>query len=156
MPSAGEVRFQINLEEDEDEDEEEGGSRADGGASLRIPLTSSAATPSSAGSACTSSAASSQKPARRLRVEFVGMEDLESKNQRAEVDRDIKRMRGKAGGPGLGNHSRLHQPRMSLLGKPLNYRAHRRDVRYRRAQAKIYNFLERPKDWRAISYHLLV
>ncbi|KAI0225303.1 Potassium voltage-gated channel subfamily KQT member 5, partial [Lamellibrachia satsuma] len=46
--------------------------------------------------------------------------------------------------------------RMSLLGKPLNYRAHFRDARSRRAQAKVYNFLERPKDWRAISYHLLM
>lgn len=52
--------------------------------------------------------------------------------------------------------SRLVRPRMSLLGKPLNYKAHKRDARYRRAQARIYNFLERPKNWRSISYHLLV
>ncbi|ELU11555.1 hypothetical protein CAPTEDRAFT_183094 [Capitella teleta] len=52
--------------------------------------------------------------------------------------------------------TRFVQPRMSLLGKPLNYRQHKRDARYRRTQARIYNFLERPKDWRAISYHLLV
>jgi hypothetical protein len=32
----------------------------------------------------------------------------------------------------------------------------RRDVRLRRSQASVYNFLERPKDWAAISYHLLV
>jgi len=48
------------------------------------------------------------------------------------------------------------QPRQSLLGKPINYRAHRRDVKYRRLQNKIYNFLERPKDYPSISYHLLV
>ena len=73
------------------------------------------------------------------------MEDLE-KNK--EDENDIgKSARGSA---------RYAQPRMSLLGKPLNYRAHKRDARYRRMQAKAYNFLERPKDWRAISYHLLV
>jgi len=48
------------------------------------------------------------------------------------------------------------QPRRSLLGKPINYRAHRRDVKYRRLQNKIYNFLERPKDYPSISYHLIV
>ncbi|XP_047736902.1 uncharacterized protein LOC108679306 [Hyalella azteca] len=45
---------------------------------------------------------------------------------------------------------------MSLLGKPLNYKNSRRDQRYRKLQAKIYNFLERPRGWRALSYHLLV
>ena len=83
----------------------------------------------------------------RLRVEFVGMEDVEKNKQ--EVENDLKHVHKR----GVG---RLHQPRMSLLGKPLNYRAHKRDARYRRSQAKVYNFLERPKDWRAISYHLLV
>jgi len=48
------------------------------------------------------------------------------------------------------------QPRRSLLGKPINYRAHRRDVKYRRLQNRIYNFLERPKDYPSISYHLIV
>jgi len=48
------------------------------------------------------------------------------------------------------------QPRRSLLGKPINYRAHRRDVKYRRLQNKIYNFLERPKDYPSVSYHLIV
>ncbi len=83
----------------------------------------------------------------RLRVEFIGMEDVEKNKQ--EVENDLKRVHKREIG-------RLHQPRMSLLGKPLNYRAHKRDARYRRTQAKVYNFLERPKDWRAISYHLLV
>ena len=83
----------------------------------------------------------------RLKVEFVGMEDIEKNKQ--EVENDLKSIHKR----GVG---RLHQPRMSLLGKPLNYRAHKRDARYRRTQARVYNFLERPKDWRAISYHLLV
>ncbi|KAA0199870.1 hypothetical protein HAZT_HAZT009866 [Hyalella azteca] len=56
----------------------------------------------------------------------------------------------------VGGCSRLTQPRMSLLGKPLNYKNSRRDQRYRKLQAKIYNFLERPRGWRALSYHLLV
>ena len=55
------------------------------------------------------------------------------------------------------NKGQYHmQPRRSLLGKPINYRAHRRDVKYRRLQNKIYNFLERPKDYPSISYHLIV
>lgn len=52
-----------------------------------------------------------------------------------------------------GGNSRLRQPRMSLLGKPLSYRAHRKDMRYRKLQARVYNFLERPKDWGAWIYH---
>ena len=46
--------------------------------------------------------------------------------------------------------------RKSLLGKPINFPLHRRDARIRRTQATVYNFLERPKNWRSISYHLLV
>ncbi|XP_071440851.1 potassium voltage-gated channel subfamily KQT member 1-like isoform X1 [Hetaerina americana] len=45
---------------------------------------------------------------------------------------------------------------MSLLGKPLNYRASRRDARYRRLQSRVYNFLERPRGAHAILYHMLV
>ncbi|KAL0268545.1 UNVERIFIED_CONTAM: hypothetical protein PYX00_010447 [Menopon gallinae] len=45
---------------------------------------------------------------------------------------------------------------MSLLGKPLNYRANRRDARYRRSQTKVYNFLERPRGFQAILYHIIV
>ncbi|XP_055603106.1 potassium voltage-gated channel subfamily KQT member 1-like isoform X13 [Uranotaenia lowii] len=46
---------------------------------------------------------------------------------------------------------------MSLLGKPLNYnRGSRRDARYRRLQSRVYNFLERPRGYKAISYHVLV
>ncbi|XP_060516451.1 potassium voltage-gated channel subfamily KQT member 1-like [Cylas formicarius] len=44
---------------------------------------------------------------------------------------------------------------MSLLGRPLNYRATRRDARYRRLQSRIYNFLERPRG-AAFIYHILV
>ncbi|XP_021698304.1 potassium voltage-gated channel subfamily KQT member 1 isoform X3 [Aedes aegypti] len=52
---------------------------------------------------------------------------------------------------------RLARPRMSLLGKPLNYnRGSRRDARYRRLQSRVYNFLERPRGFRAIFYHVLV
>ncbi|XP_066158408.1 potassium voltage-gated channel subfamily KQT member 1-like isoform X2 [Euwallacea fornicatus] len=44
---------------------------------------------------------------------------------------------------------------MSLLGKPLNYRASRRDARYRKLQNRVYNFLERPRGF-AFIYHFLV
>ncbi|XP_071743439.1 potassium voltage-gated channel subfamily KQT member 1 isoform X32 [Lepeophtheirus salmonis] len=52
--------------------------------------------------------------------------------------------------------NRLENPRMSLLGKPINYRSNRRDVRYRKLQAKLYNFLERPTGKYATLYHVLV
>ena len=52
--------------------------------------------------------------------------------------------------------SRLHQPRMSLLGKPINYKTSRRDVRYRKTQARVYNFLERPRGVKAVIYHMSV
>ncbi|XP_037903823.1 potassium voltage-gated channel subfamily KQT member 2 isoform X3 [Hermetia illucens] len=52
---------------------------------------------------------------------------------------------------------RLARPRMSLLGKPLNYnRGSRRDARYRRLQSRVYNFLERPRGVPAILYHVMV
>ncbi|XP_055630777.1 potassium voltage-gated channel subfamily KQT member 1 isoform X7 [Toxorhynchites rutilus septentrionalis] len=52
---------------------------------------------------------------------------------------------------------RLARPRMSLLGKPLNYnRGSRRDARYRRLQSRVYNFLERPRGLKAILYHVCV
>uniref|UniRef100_A0A182J4V1 Potassium channel domain-containing protein n=1 Tax=Anopheles atroparvus TaxID=41427 RepID=A0A182J4V1_ANOAO len=52
---------------------------------------------------------------------------------------------------------RLARPRMSLLGKPLNYnRGSRRDARYRRLQSRVYNFLERPRGFKAIFYHVCV
>lgn len=73
----------------------------------------------------------------------------------------------RAGGEDAGDHGEMElkhrfyrhrqQPtRKSLLGKPINFPLHRRDARIRRTQATVYNFLERPKDWRSISYHLLV
>lgn len=52
--------------------------------------------------------------------------------------------------------NRLATPRMSLLGKPLSYRATRRDARYRRLQSKFYNFLERPRGYKAVLYHMIV
>ncbi|XP_033229006.1 potassium voltage-gated channel subfamily KQT member 1-like [Belonocnema kinseyi] len=55
-----------------------------------------------------------------------------------------------------GAGGRLAAPRMSLLGRPVNYRATRRDARYRRLQARVYNFLERPRGVYAVSYHMIV
>jgi hypothetical protein len=60
-------------------------------------------------------------------------------------------------GGGLNNNQR-----QSLLGRPVGATPRRptgnrrRDARYRRCQARLYNFLERPKNWRSILYHLLV
>ena len=86
-----------------------------------------------------------------VHVEFLDMHELDG-------PRPTDSPRNACGKAATGHRTsaRYREPRMSLLGKPLNYRAHFRDARSRRAQAKIYNFLERPKDWRAISYHLLM
>lgn len=111
------------------------------------------------------------RPERRgLKVEFSFMEDgdrggggggrtggrkhdVESQEGllQSEVRRDLDSMT-----PSGSSTSRFTQARLSLLGKPLSYKAHRRDMRYRRLQAKIYNFLERPKLWRSWSYHFSV
>ncbi|CAD6189187.1 unnamed protein product [Caenorhabditis auriculariae] len=54
-------------------------------------------------------------------------------------------------------HSAEEGPRkMSLVGKPLVYKNYRTDQRFRRIQSKMHNFLERPRGWRAASYHLAV
>ncbi|KAK6187058.1 hypothetical protein SNE40_006306 [Patella caerulea] len=87
-----------------------------------------------------------------LRVEFSLMEDDDRKDSdSSDVEMDVAKFRRNG-----VNNQRFLQPRMSLLGKPLNYRQHRRDIRYRRLQAKIYNFLERPKFWSAWMYHIAV
>ncbi|KAL3313623.1 hypothetical protein Ciccas_007775 [Cichlidogyrus casuarinus] len=52
--------------------------------------------------------------------------------------------------------SEARQRRTSLHGKTINIRTTRTDARYRRLQAKIYNFLERPKTCKSIFYHVLV
>lgn len=50
---------------------------------------------------------------------------------------------------------RLQAPRLSLLGRPIMYRSPRnRNVIYRIHQIRLYNFLERPRGFLAIFYHL--
>uniref|UniRef100_A0ABD2WMZ8 Potassium voltage-gated channel subfamily KQT member 5 n=1 Tax=Trichogramma kaykai TaxID=54128 RepID=A0ABD2WMZ8_9HYME len=66
------------------------------------------------------------------------------------LDMDQKILRG--GGAG----GRLAAPRMSLLGRPMNYRVTRRDAQYRRVQSRIYNLLERPRGFYAFCYHMVV
>lgn len=46
--------------------------------------------------------------------------------------------------------------RTSLLGRPLRVEMHNKDLRYRKKQNIIYNFLERPRGWRAALYHLVL
>ena len=104
-------------------------------------------------SPCTKKSGGAGGSGKSVHVEFLDMHELDKRGA-ADADRStgVKAASGQRG----GCSARHREPRMSLLGKPLNYRAHYRDARSRRAQAKIYNFLERPKDWRAISYHLLM
>uniref|UniRef100_A0A1I8G2L1 Ion_trans domain-containing protein n=1 Tax=Macrostomum lignano TaxID=282301 RepID=A0A1I8G2L1_9PLAT len=56
----------------------------------------------------------------------------------------------------LSSSARYAKPRMSLLGKPLGLKNSRQDAKYRRLQARVYNFLERPKTWQSITYHVIV
>ncbi|XP_017959934.1 potassium voltage-gated channel subfamily KQT member 5 isoform X2 [Drosophila navojoa] len=71
---------------------------------------------------------------------------------------DIRGFKGKCRPAGPNKSQKFLQPRMSLLGKPLNYNrgTHRRDARYRRMQSRLYNFLERPRGLHAIFYHVMV
>jgi hypothetical protein len=46
--------------------------------------------------------------------------------------------------------------RTSLLGRPLKAGYRQRDPRYRKTQNLVYNFLERPRGWKAVSYHILL
>jgi hypothetical protein len=52
--------------------------------------------------------------------------------------------------------SKHNQQRMSLLGKPMKFRASRRDARIKKFQAMAYNFLERPSGKVALCYHAIV
>lgn len=53
-------------------------------------------------------------------------------------------------------HTGSDLSRTSLLGRPLKVETHNRDLRYRKKQNIIYNFLERPRGWRAAIYHFLL
>ena len=82
-----------------------------------------------------------------LNVDTMDNSDTNSKKQ--EINKDLSKLSRK----GTGS-VRYTQPRLSLLGKPINYKQHKRDARYRRIQSRIYNFLERPKIWYAFLYHI--
>lgn len=53
------------------------------------------------------------------------------------------------------NQLRSQETRMSLLGKPINCKVHKSDAKYRRRQTLVYNFLERPRGFKATTYHVL-
>ena len=84
-------------------------------------------------------------------VGFVTMECNDANSNKREINEDLSRLSRKGAGS-----LRYKEPRLSLLGKPLVYKFHKRDLRYRRIQARIYNFLERPKCWNAFMYHILM
>lgn len=46
--------------------------------------------------------------------------------------------------------------RTSLLGRPLKVETHHKDLRYRKKQNIIYNFLERPRGYKAAFYHFVL
>lgn len=74
---------------------------------------------------------------------------------------DMLRLLFRAKSPSLdtqaANCKRLQAPRLSLLGKPIMYKAPRvRPPAYRFLQMRAYNFLERPRGSLALFYHLAV
>lgn len=67
-----------------------------------------------------------------------------------------QRQTAEAAAPG---ESSLERPsselsRTTLLGRPLKVETHHRDHRHRKKQNTMYNFLERPRGWRAVLYHM--
>lgn len=89
---------------------------------------------------------------RKLKFDFMDMDiDTENNITQKDIDSDLKGLSKRTVGC-----KRYAEPRMSLLGKPLNYRAHRKDARVRKLQARIYNFLERPKLWASVIYHVIM
>ncbi|KAL3200464.1 hypothetical protein MRX96_013265 [Rhipicephalus microplus] len=73
---------------------------------------------------------------------------------------DMELARLEQGGPRHGGsllslHTSLPS-RTSLLGKPLKVGAHPRDAKYRKKQTFMYNFLERPRGYRAAAYHIFL
>lgn len=52
--------------------------------------------------------------------------------------------------------SRLVHPRVSLWGKPVQTRQRPGDPRYRKFRFQVNNFLERPRGWKAMGYHMIV
>ena len=70
--------------------------------------------------------------------------------------REDREGRGRGKSRGSTEFERMANPRMSLLGKPLSGRPSRRDIKYRKLQAKLYNFLERPTGKTAAIYHACV
>lgn len=89
------------------------------------------------------------RPSVRFEISVSKMDTSDTNANKNDISADLSKLSRK----GTGS-LRYTQPRLSLLGKPISYKLHRRDIRYRRVQAKIYNFLERPKDWYAFLYHI--
>lgn len=75
------------------------------------------------------------------------LQDIEKRPRRI-----LKHLQNRRGPP-----TRLDIPRMSLLGKPINYRPPRhRDPRYRKAQLTVHNIFDRPRGVIAVIYHILM
>ncbi|XP_074111981.1 potassium voltage-gated channel subfamily KQT member 1-like isoform X1 [Cotesia typhae] len=93
-----------------------------------------------------------------VRFQTLDMVDKSIRNDGKNFDDETTTGQGTVGDRGSegGGRGRLTAPRMSLLGRPINYRATRRDARYRRIQTNLYNFLERPRGVYAITYHMIV
>ena len=98
---------------------------------------------------------------RERRVEFSDIENPKELNETTGQRRESDIMRFlRSRSPSLTSFSscrRSQHQRLSLLGRPINYRPiKQRDPRYRTIQTALHNFLERPRGFPALSYHLLL
>uniref|UniRef100_A0A3F2YY44 Uncharacterized protein n=1 Tax=Anopheles gambiae TaxID=7165 RepID=A0A3F2YY44_ANOGA len=133
------------------------------GASGRTDLTPGVATIDEGGASDGGNTPSSLAPCsstvKKSKVDFVRFDSTEIHyTENEEVHKKISdEIKSACKLSDKNRADRLARPRMSLLGKPLNYnRGSRRDARYRRLQSRVYNFLERPRGFKAIFYHVCV
>ncbi|CAN8017452.1 unnamed protein product, partial [Ixodes persulcatus] len=90
------------------------------------------------------------------RSEACGQEHA-ARAMQALTDMELARL--EQGGPRHGSLLSLHTSlpsRTSLLGKPLKGGSHPRDAKYRKKQTFMYNFLERPRGYKAAAYHIFL
>lgn len=104
---------------------------------------------------------------RTHKVEFINMEeaDKDSKEWRARFFRRSSSSSSTPATASATSNAGAESPpqfghqetKTSLLGKPIPVTAcksYRQDIRYRRMQNQVYNFLERPRGWKATAYHI--
>jgi hypothetical protein len=126
-----------------------------------VPVVGQASGP---GAASSSAAASQDEEAagaggpsgRRDNTQTTGHNPSSSNNNSPGPNQQVNFKQQKRGPSGMPEPTGSDMSRTSLLGRPLKIETHNRDLRYRKKQNIIYNFLERPRGWKAAAYHFLL